>query len=177
MIRSLGVREKIIAVICVVVLFVLFNVEFVFKNIDSQENLLGKLIIEKRKVLDKERRYIQMERRLFAEHESQIANFRQQGSLEQNMSALLSRIQQLAEENGLEVSAIKPKNVMKAESLYSLSIDLAINGGLQNIVRFLYVAQSANYSFGVESLTLEPQGTNSQKMNCRVNLSRILIPR
>ncbi len=174
--RPFNRREKIIAWVCAGVLFSFANREFVLKPLQAQRAALQRRIVENRKLIAKELQYVQLERQRSARYEPWIEPLRQRASKEQEVSSLLSQVQQLAGEGNLEVTEMKPRKIKNEETFKTLSISLSVNGSLNDILKFLHAVQSPSVNLGIQEFNLEPKSSPNNGLTCRLDLSRILVP-
>ena len=92
------------------------------------------------------------------------------------MSAILAEIESVAREIDLHITDLKPQKVRKGEFLNNFSVSLSANGRLEEITHFLYILQSSPHLFNIEELAIEKSSAQTQILQTRISLSRILIP-
>lgn len=174
--RQVTDREKKIFAVTLAVILVFVGINFVIKPIKKKEGSLTQEIREELKILKRDLQTIEKEKKLHQHYEDVLVPFYQKNSDEEEMSVLLSQMQTLATQAGLRIGEMKPQKIRKTEFCKFLSLSLALEGPFLNIIRFLYAVQGPPYELGVEEFVIESKPTQPNMLNCRVDLSRLLIP-
>jgi|CXWL01.1.fsa_nt_gi Tfp pilus assembly protein PilO len=174
--RRLNPREKIFAIITVMLVLLFGIVELVIKPVKRIESRVDQELLDQNKILRKDINLVNDERQLSNQYEELLKPFIQQGSDEEAMSVLLAQLETLANEAKLRIVEIKPQKGKKADNYKFLSVGLSFQGTLLNIERFLYAVQSSPNDLNVDELILESNVPGQDSLTCRINLSQFLIP-
>jgi len=174
--RSLTKREKIILMLCCGVTFAYLSWNGVWKPLQKQEMFLEREIPKSEKLLQKNLAIIRKGRQAKQAYEQHMSSLIQKRSDEEEMSAILSQVEFLANEIGMRIAEIKPKRVRTVDFYNRFSVSLAVEGKLEDIVHFLYILQNAPYYFNVDEIKFETESSSPIFLNCAFSLNRILIP-
>ena len=102
--------------------------------------------------------------------------FLQHNSAEEQMSAIISDLEAIAQKKNLHFSEIKPAKVKNAKFYNIFSISLTMDGNFSQITEFIYAIQNQPYFFSIDELHLEKKSPEDIILQMRMVLSRKLMP-
>lgn len=174
--RALSSREKAIFVICVSTIFIFIGYNGIVKPLRAKAEQVADRIKVNEQKLKKQLKTISQQAIVDREYDQYTSHFQQMGSEQQVMSSILVEIDTAARENQLRIADIKPKRVKKVDFFNNFSVSLSMEGQLTDIVKFLYLLQNSPHLYNVDELMIEKNSPRSTVLNCRLVLSRVLIP-
>lgn len=133
-------------------------------------------ILKTQKVLTQQRRAVQKAKIEDARFEDLLKNFRQVDSDEKVMSAVLSEIEEVANGIGMRIADMKPRKTRSTDFYNQFSVSLALDGPLEDVMRFLYQLESPPHLFYVEEMLLSKISPRGAELRCQLVLSRLMIP-
>ncbi len=101
--------------------------------------------------------------------------FRQTGTDEEQMSALVAHVQQTARRHQLRFSEMKPLEVKRMDLYKVFPLRLRLEGGLGPIKRFLSALQQGEGVFFVDRLRIERRSQAADRLMVSVVVSRIFL--
>lgn len=128
-----------------------------------------------KKQLSKNLKTIRKGERYEKENKVLLENFKQKGSDEQTMSAIITEIESVAGQVNIRIADLKPQKVRKADVFNNFSVSLVLDGQLTPIMNFVYNLQNQPHLFTVDELRLDKKSPNSQDLKGYLILSRILL--
>lgn len=175
--RPLTKREKYILVFCLVMIVGLGAYNFIFKPFSEAIENVGKKIESQQKKLRSNQRIIQKAKAVKRDYENYVAGYKQSKSNEQAMSALLSEIEEAANQLQLRIADLKPQKVKENDFYNQFSVSLTIDSDFGSVLQFLYTLQNKPHLLNVEEIQFEKGSQrNSSSVKTNLVLSRILIP-
>jgi len=175
--RALTQREKIIALICLI-LVVLYGVYVGgIRPLAEQIDFLNAQILRKQTQVQKDQRVIHKAQQIDKEFKALSVTFKQEGTNEAVMSDILSEIESVSGNIGLKVSAIKPQKVKNNELYNHFSVSVSLEANLLELSEFLFILQNPPHLFSVDEIRVD-QGPRRKETSLNVNciLSKFLIP-
>jgi len=173
----LSKREGFVFALCLLVIIVYAGLNFVFKPLRARDTQLQGKIAVSEKRLKNHLVLLRAEKTVDEEYEKYAPYFQQKLSDEQEMAAILSEIENVANQTGLRIADMKPQRVKKVDFYNSFSAALTVEGGLGVILQFLYASQNIPHLFRVDEIYFEPYSKrDSQLIKCRLILDKALFP-
>lgn len=175
--RPLTKREQNILIICIVLVFSYVGYNGVYKPTSERIQYLDERALTLQQQLKKSQMTISRSDLVGRKYADIIKRFKQSRSNEQEMSAILSEIENAAKQLNLQIADLKPQRVKSDEDFNWFSISLTISSGLDNIVQFLYAVQNEPYFFNVEEIRFDKGAQRGvEDLKTSLVLSRFLIP-
>jgi Tfp pilus assembly protein PilO len=142
----------------------------------NKSEILELEIAKNKRRLQKNYRIIRKGKRFQKQYGDTLTRFKQKQSDEEIMSGILSEIESTARTLDMRISDMKPQRVKKQEYYNIFSVNLAINGQLDEILHFLYLLQNPPHLFNIDELRIEKSSPRAKSLHSRMVFSRILIP-
>jgi Tfp pilus assembly protein PilO len=178
MLRLLNIsqREKNIAIVILVFLFLFAAYSFVFTPLLEKLSVLNREIEAKELKLIKNQKIFNREKFVANDYKKYEQYLRQKASDEQEMASVLSEIEAIAHQINIQISDIRPQRVKKEGFYNSFIIEVDAEASLKDITRFIYTLQSPPHLLRAEKLRLEKQIATSPTLKCYILVTKILIP-
>ena len=174
--RQLTQREQQILGVCGAVIFLYVSFRMVWIPSQSEGDVLKAKIEARTRLLEKDFKILQNGKTIAGQYDRYLSLLKQEGTDEQEMSAILSLIESLGNEIQLRFSQMKPLQVQR-EDFYSIfPVSLSMEDSLPKIDRFLYTVQNQPNFFEVEEIHLEKSSTQNNFLQARLVLKKKLIP-
>jgi Tfp pilus assembly protein PilO len=173
---SFSTREKRIFILLVAAVIILIFYLAVYLPTGEKMSLLENEIRVAERQLKKDVLVIRKARQLEEQDKALLEEFRQKDTDENVMSSILSEIEAVAGEVGMRIADMKPKKARRIDFYNDFSVSLSIDGKLPDITHFMYVLQSSPHRFFVDEFSLEKRSPTSPELNCRLAISKILVP-
>ena len=172
---KLSNREKIIALICVVMIgiYVVFQ-GFIRPGNLRDQNLL-KLIAKKHQTLEMDRRTLQESHLIREKYDNYLQTFAQNGSDEQEASALISDVEAVSGKYNIQITNMQPQKVLLQDQYKLMSIQIVFSSSLIKATQFIHELQDAPYFMDVSEIQLEKSLGVEGIVNGRLILTRIRI--
>jgi Tfp pilus assembly protein PilO len=177
MIRRLSGRERIIFGISLAAVAFAFLYNNLISPLQEKRDFLGQEIMLREKQMVGDLAIVQRSKAQDTKYDAYVKQFSQSGTNEETASSILSEIEGVAGKLGLRVMDLKPKKVQENQYDYQFSVSLAINSGLVDITRFLYILQQEPHFFDVEEVEFEKfTGKDLSMVTTHLVLSKAFIP-
>lgn len=177
MARRLTRREQKIMVICFTLVLVYGGYNGIYKPFMEKAAQLDADIIRQQSRLSKETRSLRQSGEMQSAYENFRAQFKQDKTNEQVMSAILSEIEEVASELDLRISDLKPKRVQNENFYNRFSVSLTIDSDFPKVMEFLYYLQKDPHLFDVEEVRFDKGSRRrSSEIKTSLVLGRILVP-
>ena len=173
--RRLSRKEKGIFIACLLLIFIYAGYHFIFKPLQENTATVENQIELKEKRLRNNLRIVRKERIVDEEYDQYSSYLKQKASEEQEMAAILSQIESVANEVNIRIADMKPKKVKRVDFYNNFSVTLTIEGELKTIIRFLYTLQNIPHLFKIDEIYLERSSIRTTEIRCRLILSKPLI--
>lgn len=173
---ALAKREKqffcLTLITCFIyIIYMAIYIPFQKKSVSFKEEIL-----DMQRELKKNSNIISQSKRLGKRYSVILAEFKQKGTAEQVMAAMLSDIEKVNEKIDIRISDKKPRKVKTADLYNQFSVSLILEGKLEDVIHFVYDLQSKPYLLRVDELRIDRKSRRTSALRCRLVLSRILIP-
>jgi len=176
MLKNISKREKIILVVCVLLISAYFTFNFVITPIREKIDDLNNEILTKEMKLKKNYKILNLKDTQEEDYKKYSDYLKQKDNDQQEMSKLLSEIESVSGRIDIHVSDMKPLRVRAVDFYKKFSVELEAEGMLDEITRFIHSVQGKPYLLDVERLRLERRSMRTNKLKVFVLISRIRIP-
>lgn len=175
--RRLTRREQIYTFLFTIFLVVYCGYNYLVKPLQDKIESLDTAIEAQKRQISKNFRLIRKAEALGRESEGLIQQFKQKRTNEQEMSAILSEIEEVSRGAKLQISDLKPKQVQKQDYYNRFVVSLSIDSEFADIIQFLNTLQAPPHYYEVEEVNFE-QITQNTPTTVRTTLVlvKILIP-
>ena len=175
--RNFSQRERKIAVALILVIGVYGLFQGIYIPYKNKKETLNKRILTTQKKFKKNLVTIKKSEMLETKYRPILENFKQRGSDDQVMSAILAEIEGVATQVNMRIADMKPKRVRQVDFYNHFSVSLAVDASLVDVMHFIYVLQTSPHMFEIEELNLNNNaGRPDTPLRCQMVLSRLLIP-
>jgi len=173
--RAFSSREKMIFVVCVVVVLIYGGYRFGYQALQESTATRQQRVLQAEKELrqykDVVREQSLVSRKLLAYKEM----FAQKGSDEQEMTKMLSEVEAAAQNINMKIINMEPERIKKGDFYNYFSINVQAQGSLKKIFEFLYALESQTYRFRIDEMRLEKYSLRADELKCQFVVSRFLI--
>ncbi|MBN2119668.1 MAG: hypothetical protein JW734_01255 [Candidatus Omnitrophica bacterium] len=141
-------------------------------KMETQENEIR----EKKLVIRKDLRIITLKDSIEEESKKYQTYFQQTGSIEEERTAVLKEVENLASESGVYLAYIRPQDIISEGPFKKIVINLNCEAEMPRIVGFLYAIESSTRLLTIDSYVISPKTEESSIAQCRIVVSKIVIP-
>lgn len=173
---SLSDRERNLFAVVVVLAAVYVSYQFFVVPMREREQSAEEQIQANQQLLNEKRRIIARGVAKTTNYEYYQNLFRQKGRNEQVMSSILKDIEEVARNYDIRIASLKPQRVNEEPLYNEFSVSLNITTSFENSVNFLYQLQKRPYLFTVNEFYYDKKARQSDEINVRLILSKVLIP-
>ena len=174
--REFTRREKIILAVCIVLIGMYTVVQFIVRPAREKQETMDQKIQTSERRLEKNRYVIKTAKDADEQYTTIFKMLGQSGSDDTERSAMLSAIQEIADQAGVNIANMQPQKTLNKESYKEFSVQLMIDGPWASIVEFLHHVQDQPNYFDIEEINLEKNSTSNASIRGRLILNRIRIP-
>ena len=89
---------------------------------------------------------------------------------EDDLSVLLGRINQLAEQSGPTTTTIEPQAAVEYDTVFRFPVEMACAGSFAEICRFVQALEQQQETLWIGKLRIVQDGEDSEAVNCEINL-------
>lgn len=168
-------RERIIFVLCLLSIFIYWNYMFVYKPAQEKRSGIQDKVLVAQKQLKRDMRTVAQAKAYQGQYDKILAEFKQSGTDEAVMSAILSEIERASAGFKVKIAEMKPQRVKKSELTGEFSVSMTLEGSLSEVIRCLHTLQQPPHLFGVSQLRIERQMFQGVDLQCQLILSRIFF--
>jgi len=133
-------------------------------------------IREKKLIIKNDLRILAIKDRIEEERKKYESYFSKAGSLEEERTALLKEIENLANENAVYVIYVRPGEMVTEGPFRNLLVNLNCEGEMPQIVSFLHSIESSTKLLTIDKYLISPKSEGSSVAQCRITVSKILLP-
>lgn len=175
--RALTKREKNILIICVVLGGAYFGYNGVYKPVTERLDYLDQKAVVLQKQIKKNREMIKNSEQVEKNYAEIVDRFKQVRSNEQEMSAILSEIEDVARGLEMQIADLKPHRVRSEANFNRFSVSLTLSSEISDIVQFIYELQKEPHFFNVEEVRFDKSNQRGKdSLKTSLVLSRFFIP-
>lgn len=110
------------------------------------------------------------------DYETLIAALKMVKNPQEEMARLLSEIDKIAKDSGVNVLNIRPQEIEDKKFYKRLSVDLRLEGENRNIMRFVFYLESSPLLLRIDKFNLAARSSQRGFLDCELSLSRVAIP-
>lgn len=176
MARSLTSREKKIFFLCLIVIGFYIVYSFGYQKIKEGITAQQEVFLENEKTLRRYAQIVRSEKTIEQKFAHYAKILEQKGSDEQEMTRVLSDIEETANKVDIRISNMEPGKIKKGDFYNYFSVDIQAEGPLKKICELLYVLEGKPNYFYVDEIRIEKYAARADTLKCRLVVSRLLIP-
>jgi len=172
------IREKMIFYCALFFILLVFLDRLVLNPIILKINSLNTEIQKQETTIRKNLRIIQQKERI-KEEENKYTSFypsRQRQSEEEEISALLKEIENMAKVYSLRIIGLKPVNTDAASSSGEYLINLNCEAKITDFINFMYNIEYSKDILSIKKFNIAPQSPESEIAKYNITISKIIIP-
>lgn len=173
--KKLSKREIVIASICAVIALGFILQLAVIEPLKQNEADILLKIQQKEKLMMKNLESINLMKDQESEYRGYLKFLTTTQSGEQEMSTMLSEVENLANETGIRMIGMKPRKVRKIDFYQKSSLEIEAEAQLTDLTQFIHQLEGHARPFIVEDIRLEKRSPQQPHLNCRLVLSRMFM--
>jgi len=172
----LSKREKTIFYITVVVVFLLLFVKLLIEPFIDKMRSQREEIANKRKLIELDLRLLAAEDIITQEMKKYENYFSQAGSAEEEIIYIQQEIQSIADRLGVYIGYIRSSETLQQGFFTIYYIMVNCEGEMPGIVEFMYELENSTKLLSVEKYSITPKSETSSVAQCRMTISKTVIP-
>jgi len=174
--RPFSNREKIIFIICLLMVGLYIAYYFGYKQMKEEILLQQTRILQSEKDFEKYGRVLSGEKAIREKLSSYKEFFKQRSSDEGEMTRILSDIETAAQKASIKIINMEPERIKKQDFYNYFSVNVQAQSSLKKICEFLYELEAKPYLFYIDELKIEKYSIQANELKCQLVVSRFLIP-
>ena len=135
-----------------------------------------KEIKEKTFIIKKDLHIVALKDSIQEESKKYEGYFSKTGSIEDEKSAILKEVENLASEAKVYLVYIRPQDVVSEGPFKKIIINVSCEATMPDTVKFLHSIESSTRLLTIESYIITPKEEGSSIAQCRVTISKVVIP-
>lgn len=169
-------REKIIFYVTAAVLLIVFLDKAIFFPSFSQMKLKDQEIENKKKIVMKDIHMLALKEDVEKEMGKYESYFSPPRTSEEEVTSTLKEIENLASKAKVSVISIRPGEVREEDFFESYLVNLTCEGTMTRLISFLHAIETAPTLLTVERYIISPAAAGSRQAQCRITISKTVIP-
>jgi len=175
-ISRLSKREKTILYAAAFVLSFTILDRMIISPIFSRMKSLDDEIRESESDVRSDLRVLSHKDRILAEKKQYSSFYGALKTDEEEMTAVLKEVENLASTASIDLANLKPGNITEIRSSKVYSVNLNCESEMEQIARFMYSIESAKTLLSIDKYQISPKSKESSVARCRMTVSKIIIP-
>lgn len=175
--RHFSTRERIIFYITAAVIASAISDNLVVKRIVKIWAGLNEKITEANRELSRNYRLIGREKEILSEYEKYISYMKTKEEGREKASSILMEIENLAGKNRVVATDIKPLASKKIDFYEKYMFEVAAEGDIKSLARFIYDMQSSSNILLVEHLTITAKTTGGDSLRAVMRIAHASMPK
>ncbi len=175
-ISKLSKNEKIIFYLSIVLVAVAFLDRGIISPLVNKMEILKE---EKKTVLDEMKKNLRIinQRQRIQDEERKYSSFALQArSEEEEIAALLKKLESLATKASVYLVNLKPANVQMEGLVKKFVINLSCEGEMEQLISFIYLVESSNMLLQIGAFNLSPKSKKSTVVKGEILIYKIVLP-
>lgn len=168
-------REKIIFYITIAVFFFFLLFKFVIEGMFRLDQRLSQELKAKQTQL---RRAEQIAKKGSAQkdYEALIQALKMKRSSEEEMGRILSEVENMAKESGVNILNIRPQEIEDKKFFKRFGVDLRLEGTNQEISKFVFYLESSPLLLKIDKFNLNARSSQRGLLDAELTFLRLAIP-
>jgi len=172
---KLSKREKQIGFISLALVAIILFDKVVFSPVkDRLKDLKGQIVIQEKKLI-KSRRILSQADLIVKEYERYAKDIKQNNSNEEEIAALLSVIERMANDSSVSIVDIKPSNVESHEFYKRYVIKVEAEAKIGYLADLIYQLEKSPLLLRVTELRLSPKQKESVTLRIYMTIVQVLL--
>lgn len=173
---NLSKRERLILNMSILFVVVTFLDRLVISPIFSQIEALNRETRQEETRIKKNLRILSQKDKIIAESGKFESYLGSSQSDEEEVTAFLKEVEDLANKNSVYLVDMKPGDIKKEpDSTKKYTINLNLEAQMEQLVAFMYGVESSERLFTIEKYQLEPKSRESSVARCSMIISRVML--
>jgi len=143
-----------------------------FSKMKSQEEEIE----EKKTIIKKDLYILSIKDRILEESKKYEPFFSKTKNLDAEVTSILKEIENLANKSSVYLVYIRPGEVVEEGPFKNILINLSCEAEMTQIINFLYSIENSSKLLTVERYVISPKTEASSLAQCRMTVSKIVIP-
>jgi Tfp pilus assembly protein PilO len=149
---------------------------FLVRPVMQRDSFLNRQIAAKNLQLMKNRQVISEFNNVNRQYQKYAGIMKQARPEGQEMSAMLSQIETAGQGIQIRLQDMKPRDIKTADFYKVFSVDLTVEGRLNDIILFIYKLQNPPNLIRTDKLSIEKESSLQPGLKAYLQVSKILIP-
>ncbi|MBN1405864.1 MAG: hypothetical protein JW946_05025 [Candidatus Omnitrophica bacterium] len=174
-IERLPKREKAILYIAVFFVSITLLDRLIISPIFNKIKFLDKEFTDKKKAIKRNMHILSQKDRILAERDKYASLLRSLESEEEQMTAILKEIENLANEASVYLVDMKPADVKNVADTKKYTITLNCEAQVEQLADFMYKIEDSNKLLRVERYQISPKTKDSSMAKCNMFIAKIVL--
>jgi hypothetical protein len=174
-ISNLSKRERIVLYTTIIFVSLALLDRLVVSPAFTKMAMLNDEVEEQKLIIKKSLHFLSLKDIIDVEAKKYSVYFSEEGSPDEEMNSLLKLIEDFARQTNVDLLYIKPAGFKSEEGHRKYYIDLNCQGGMPEVINFLYLIENSKKLLSVEKMNIAPESEGSSVAQCRMTLSKISI--
>ena len=173
---GLSARERLIFNLSAVFVFLVLLDRLVVSPISSQIAALNRETQQEEATIKKNLRLLSQKDKIIAESSRFESYLNSSLSQDEEVTAMLKELEDLANKNSVYLIDLKPGDVKQSGSTKKYMINLSLEAQMDQLAVFMYSVESSDRLFTIEKYQIEPKSRESSVARCTMVISRVAPP-
>lgn len=151
----LSKREKTLFWLTIILGLIFLSTNYIFKPLRESFHQTKGEIASYEISLVRSRRLLSQKEAILSEYRNYSSHLKKVSSLEEEMSATLKEVEDLAKRSFLHLKVIRPQPEERIDSYVSLNILMEVEGDLSSMVKFIQKVNTSSEFLRIQSLKLK----------------------
>lgn len=172
----MSAREKAGIAAAALVIFVMFVDRFIVDPMTIRMNQINREIKASEGALNVDTELARQKDAVSSEYKKYSAYVRQAGSDEEEQNKMLGEIEELARKAGVSIASMKSIAPKTVDFHKRYEAELEVEGGMEQVVSFLYLLNSSPQLLRTERMNLNPKDKDSEIVKSKINVTKVVMP-
>lgn len=173
---AMSPRERLVFNVTVAFVSLTLLDRLVVSPIFSKIKDLNEQIAQEETNIKKNLRILSQKDKIIAESKKFETYLASSQSGEEEITALLKDLEDLANKNSVYLIDMKPAGVKEAGPVKKYIINLSLEAQLDQLAAFMYAVESSDRLSTIEKYQIEPKSRESSVARCSMTISKVALP-
>jgi Tfp pilus assembly protein PilO len=173
---ALSPRERLVFNVTVAFIALTLLDRLVVSPIFSRMKELNEQILEEETNIKKNLRIVSQKDKIVTESKKFETYLASSESGEEEMTALLKDLEDLASKNSVYLIDMKPAGVKEAGPVKKYIITLSLEAQMDQLAAFMYAVESSDRLSTIEKYQIEPKSRDSSVARCTMTIAKVALP-
>ena len=175
-ITGLSARERAVFHLSVAFIFLMLLDRLIISPISSQIDALNKETQQEEAMIKKNLRLLAQKDKIVAQSSKFESYLNSSLSQDEEVTAMLKEIEDLANKNSVYLIDLKPGEVKQSGATRKYLINLSLEAQMDQLTVFMYGVESSDRLFTIEKYQIEPKARESSVARGSMIISRVAPP-